>query len=277
MFSCDDEFFMKQALKVAEAALQVGEVPIGCVIVLCDHPTVARTRRKLIADNGADHACEDCCVVVSHGANQVNATRDATRHAEIVAIDRLLTHGASSDRLRLPPDASTKSASQSGLKSPPSVQKARAEQWEDRWINVRNDANHWKNLFGWRNHDASLSELRSIGIFRHCVLYVTCEPCIMCAAALATIGIRRVVFGCKNDRFGGCGSLLDLHKPEPEEANGSKSLSINSTVANNGSLGYEITSGVLEAEAITLLRSFYNRENFHAPDEKRRRKDPATI
>jgi tRNA-specific adenosine deaminase 2 len=99
----------------------------------------------------------------------------------------------------------------------------------------------------------------------------------MCAAALATIGIRRVVFGCKNDRFGGCGSLLDLHKPEPEEANGSKSLSINSTVANNGSLGYEITSGVLEAEAITLLRSFYNRENFHAPDEKRRRKDPATI
>ena len=44
-----------------------------------------------------------------------------------------------------------------------------------------------------------------------CDLYVTCEPCIMCAGALSLLGIHRVVFGCKNDRFGGNGSILSLH------------------------------------------------------------------
>lgn len=42
-------------------------------------------------------------------------------------------------------------------------------------------------------------------------LYVTCEPCIMCAGALDNVRIARVVFGCHNDRFGGCGSVLSLH------------------------------------------------------------------
>jgi hypothetical protein len=38
-------------------------------------------------------------------------------------------------------------------------------------------------------------------------------------------------------------------------------------------IGYPIVSGILEMEAITLLRSFYERENFHAPDSKRRKKE----
>ena len=33
----------------------------------------------------------------------------------------------------------------------------------------------------------------------------------MCAGALSLLGVRRVVFGCKNDRFGGNGSILSLH------------------------------------------------------------------
>lgn len=41
--------------------------------------------------------------------------------------------------------------------------------------------------------------------------FVTCEPCIMCAAALREVKIKRVVFGCRNDRFGGCGSILSVH------------------------------------------------------------------
>ena len=76
----DDIFFMRQALAVAEKALAIGEVPVGCVIVM---PSAASKDRGTI---------------VSHGANQVNATRDATRHAELVAIDRMLTLGASSDQ-----------------------------------------------------------------------------------------------------------------------------------------------------------------------------------
>jgi hypothetical protein len=56
-------------------------------------------------------------------------------------------------------------------------------------------------------------------------------------------------------------------------------LSIHSAteVSKTGSLGYEIASGVLEDSAISLLRSIYSRKNFHAPQEKRRRKDPASI
>lgn len=48
--------------------------------------------------------------------------------------------------------------------------------------------------------------------FAGCDLYVTCEPCIMCATALSIIGIREVYFGCANDKFGGCGSIMSFHK-----------------------------------------------------------------
>jgi len=42
-------------------------------------------------------------------------------------------------------------------------------------------------------------------------LYVTVEPCIMCAYAINLAGVERVVFGCENDKFGGTGSVLSLH------------------------------------------------------------------
>jgi len=106
------------------------------------------------------------------------------------------------------------------------------------------------------------------------------QPCIMCAAALAMVGIRRVVFGCKNDRFGGCGSILHMHEPEENDtiqpttiSTSIDDLTTSNMNATRKSLGYEIKSGILENEAVTLLRSFYDRENFHAPDDKRRRKD----
>jgi tRNA-specific adenosine deaminase 2 len=241
----EDEVYMKEALKVAERALEVGEVPVGCVLVLRNHPLVPQGES----------------VVISHGANQVNATRDATRHSEVVAIDRLLTGSVSTDELRLPPNTDTK-GSAVGVKVPDSVKLARQKQWEDRWVSVPDEPTHWKNSFGWRNNQKE--ELQSVDIFRHCCLYVTCEPCIMCAAALATVGIDRVVFGCRNDRFGGNGSLLHLHQQEEGSGDGDAAKS----------RGYEIRTGVLEQEAISLLRSFYDRENFHAPDGKRKRKEP---
>lgn len=42
-------------------------------------------------------------------------------------------------------------------------------------------------------------------------LYVTVEPCIMCASALRQVGIQEVFYGCGNDRFGGCGSVLGVN------------------------------------------------------------------
>jgi tRNA-specific adenosine deaminase 2 len=43
-------------------------------------------------------------------------------------------------------------------------------------------------------------------------LYVTVEPCMMCASALRQMGIKEVYYGCGNDRFGGCGSVLGVNE-----------------------------------------------------------------
>ena len=76
------------------------------------------------------------------------------------------------------------------------------------------------------------------------------------------MGIGRVFFGCKNDRFGGCGSILNLHDSD--------------ALPSSKHIGFPIIGGICEDEAIRLLRSFYDRENFHAPDEKRKRKPQAS-
>lgn len=75
-------------------------------------------------------------------------------------------------------------------------------------------------------------------------LYVTVEPCIMCASLLRQYGIRKVYFGAANERFGGTGGVLRIHE------------------AGAGvGRGYEVSGGWLREEAILLLRSFYVQEN----------------
>ena len=57
---------------------------------------------------------------------------------------------------------------------------------------------------------------------RECTLYVTLEPCPMCAGAIINARIPRVVFGAKDDKSGACGSVCDLfnmdfnHHPKVE-------------------------------------------------------------
>uniref|UniRef100_A0AAV1UEQ0 CMP/dCMP-type deaminase domain-containing protein n=1 Tax=Peronospora matthiolae TaxID=2874970 RepID=A0AAV1UEQ0_9STRA len=96
-------------------------------------------------------------------------------------------------------------------------------------------------------------------VLSECTLYVTCEPCIMCAGALANVFIKRVYFGCHNDRFGGCGSVLNLHE---------RSALPNSDVHR----GFPCVSGILKDDAITLLRKFYTSENPRVEDSKKKRK-----
>ncbi len=190
---CDDEYFMRRSLEVAQRALEVGEVPVGCVIVLDkDHPVVAYKKknwRKNEKDADKNLTPEERHgVIISHGANQVNATRDATRHAEVVAIDRLLTDGLSSDQLRLARGANRKSTAASTNKCEQLVLDAERKRWQDRWIDVSSSPGHWTNAFGWRNNFECASstdedeefksiskQLRSKDIFKHCQLYVTCE------------------------------------------------------------------------------------------------------
>ena len=76
----------------------------------------------------------------------------------------------------------------------------------------------------------------------------------MCAHALNKIQIKRVVFGCPNDKFGGNGSILSIHLHQQ------KALQYK---------GYSITQGVLRDEAIKILQSFYEHGNESAPDDKR--------
>ena len=52
---------------------------------------------------------------------------------------------------------------------------------------------------------------REVFSFADVTLYVTVEPCLMCASALRQAGIGKIVFGCANDRFGGCGGVQRVH------------------------------------------------------------------
>ncbi len=71
-----------------------------------------------------------------------------------------------------------------------------------------------------------------------CTLYVTLEPCAMCAGAIVNSRIDRVVYGASDIRFGACGSLFN----------------INSYPLNHA---FEITSGVCLDECKALLSEFF--------------------
>jgi tRNA(adenine34) deaminase len=70
-------------------------------------------------------------------------------------------------------------------------------------------------------------------------LYVTLEPCPMCAGAMVHARVGRLVFGCTDSRSGAAGSVFDLVRSE----------SLNHCL--------EVTAGVLEEECRQLLQAFF--------------------
>jgi tRNA-specific adenosine deaminase 2 len=91
-------------------------------------------------------------------------------------------------------------------------------------------------------------------------LYVTVEPCVMCASALRQIGIGRVVYGCGNDRFGGCGSVICINSSYVISPQSSMtSLQYRPTL--NSHPPFTAVGGYYREEAIMLLRRFYMSEN----------------
>lgn len=158
---------MSLALFVGYRALKSNETPVACIIVDDDK-------------------------VLATGFNGTNDTLNGTRHAEFIAIDKVL-------HMVVPK----------------------------------------------RNH-GDIAAVRAA--FAQVTLYVTVEPCIMCASALKQLGIGKVVYGCANDRFGGNGTVLSIH--------------------NDGILpllNYMSYGGILRTEAIQLLRNFYIQDNITAP------------
>jgi tRNA(adenine34) deaminase len=103
--------------------------------------------------------------------------------------------------------------------------------------------NHRERDFDITSH-AEIEVLRAAGAKRRdwrmgdCTLYVTLEPCPMCAGALAGARIGRIVFGAKDPRAGACGSLLNLFA-YPLEARP------------------EVVSEVLSEDSLALLRDFF--------------------
>lgn len=99
---------------------------------------------------------------------------------------------------------------------------------------------------------AELEALRkasgAVGDWRldRCTLYVTLEPCPMCAFAAVLARVERVVFGAADPKFGGCGSVVDV-----------PAAPFNHRVAVRG--------GVLEQECSAMLQNFFRRRRKQAP------------
>ena len=139
MFS--HEYFMKMALQEAEAAKDLQEVPIGCVIVMNNR-------------------------VIARGHNLTEQLNDVTAHAEMQAI--------------------TSAA----------------------------------NFLGGK-------------YLKDCTMYVTLEPCVMCAGALAWSQISKVVIGARDEKRGFINKNLQLHPKT------------------------EIITGILENECSVLVKEFF--------------------
>lgn len=139
--------YMRAAIREARKALELGEVPIGCVIVYEDR-------------------------IIGRGYNRRNTDKSTLSHAEITAI---------------------KKAS--------------------------------KKINDWR--------------LEGCTLYVTLEPCQMCAGAIVQARVDRVVMAAMNAKAGCAGSVLNILEM----------TEFNHQVA--------VTRGVLEAECSDMLKDFF--------------------
>lgn len=137
---------MREAIALAEKAAELGEAPVGCVIVLDGE-------------------------IIGRGYNLRESSGNPLTHAEIIAINEACRH---------------------------------------------------------------VESFRLVG----CELYVTLEPCPMCAGACINSRVERVIFGAYDPKAGSCGSVVNLfdlpynHKPE-------------------------LCGGVLEQECASLLSRFF--------------------
>jgi tRNA(adenine34) deaminase len=151
----NDQYFMREALRQAQKACEVGEVPVGAVVVLAGK-------------------------IIGRAHNQVELLKDATAHAEMLALTQA---------------------------------------------------------------EAAVGDWR----LTECDLYVTKEPCAMCAGALVHTRIRRVIFGCADPAAGAAGSVMNL---------------VQMPAFNHRC---EIASGVLQDECAAILQDFFRKRRDERP------------
>jgi tRNA(adenine34) deaminase len=102
-------------------------------------------------------------------------------------------------------------------------------------VELLKDATAHAEMLALTQAEAAVSDWRLVD----CDLYVTKEPCAMCAGALVHVRIRRVIFGCPDVRAGAAGSVLNL---------------LQHSAFNHRC---EITSGVLQDECAAILQAFF--------------------
>jgi tRNA(adenine34) deaminase len=102
-------------------------------------------------------------------------------------------------------------------------------------VELLKDATAHAEMLAMTQAEAAMGDWR----LTDCDLYVTKEPCPMCAGALVHVRMRRVIFGCPDPRGGAAGGLLNL--------------------LQNSALNHQcdITAGVMAEECANLLQSFF--------------------
>ena len=106
------------------------------------------------------------------------------------------------------------------------------------------------NKRNWKKNTLAHAEIlainkasKELGDWRleECTMYITLEPCQMCAGAIVQARIPRVVIGCRNPKAGCAGSILNL---------------LNVPAFNHQ---VELTEGILQEECSTLLKEFFRK------------------
>lgn len=159
MQAMTDEEYMYMALEEARKAADMGEVPIGAVVVY--QPIDKGTRRPLAEPR-----------VIARACNVRETQQDPAGHAEFVAMKQAA-----------------------------------------------------KELGVWR--------------LTGCTVYVTLEPCVMCAGLMHQARVDRCVYGAHDGKAGALGTLYSIHED--------KRLNHN----------FAVTSGVLEEECAGILKDFF--------------------
>jgi tRNA(adenine34) deaminase len=102
-------------------------------------------------------------------------------------------------------------------------------------VELLKDATAHAEMLALTQAEAAVGDWRLVD----CDLYVTKEPCVMCAGALVHVRIRRVIFGCADVRGGAAGSVVNL---------------LQMPALNHRC---EITAGVLQNECAAILQDFF--------------------
>jgi tRNA(adenine34) deaminase len=105
-------------------------------------------------------------------------------------------------------------------------------------IELLKDATAHAEMLALTQAEAAVVDWRLID----CDLYVTKEPCVMCAGALVHVRIRRLIFGCADPRSGAAGGMINL---------------LQHPALNHHC---EITSGVLQNECAAILQDFFQKK-----------------